>query len=134
MLIAYAAHTKSCTFLLDAEGICRWVIAHAGAKQASLQVAQRCVGAQYVASLDATADGLLVQRPRRGATMLFARSKNGRISLLRTEALTRFEVQDDADEVRDDDETVKRRGRTEEDPPTIRRIHRSMLPRARASR
>lgn len=95
--IAYAAHTASCTFLLDAEGICRRIAmnphssrpnrASAGSRNAS-----RCVGAQYVASLDAAASGCLVEMPRIGASMLFARvDDKGRVSLVRTGVITKFE-------------------------------------------
>lgn len=151
-LIAYAAHTQSCTYLLDAEGICRWVIARPGAKQGALELAHRCVGAQYVASLDPGAAGALVSDPRVGASMLFARSQ-GRITLMRTEPLTQFEVSAPGDEVpptrRFEEEDTLRKRRDETDPPTLRRrgeaaagdaddaaptlrrVRRSMLPRVR---
>jgi hypothetical protein len=55
------------------------------------RAAARCIGAQYVASLDAAAAGLLTDTPKVGTSMLFARSENGRISLVRTGHVTRFE-------------------------------------------
>jgi hypothetical protein len=92
--ISYAAHTASCTFLLDADGICRRIVmAPKGKRRESSRTASRCVGAQYVASLDGVAAGGLVEMPRVGAAMLFARvGENGRVSLVRTGALIRFET------------------------------------------
>ena len=56
------------------------------------RTASRCVGAQYVASLDGSAAGGLVEMPRVGAAMLFARvDENGRVSLVRTAVVTSFE-------------------------------------------
>ena len=96
--ILYAAHTASCTFLLDAEGICRRIVPIVTAAKAAtkrrdtVRAASRCVGAQYVASLDANVAGMLAEMPRVGAPMLFARTdERGRISLVRTGNVTRFE-------------------------------------------
>ena len=90
--ITYAAHTASCTFLLDAEGVCRRIVMAQHAKRKESQTAARCVGAQYVASLDASAAGCLVEMPRVGAAMLFARvDERGRVSLVRTGPCTGFE-------------------------------------------
>jgi hypothetical protein len=58
-----------------------------------LAFAQRCVGAQYVASLDLKVEGGLVQMPQVGSSMLFARSEDGRVALVRTAPLTAFEAQ-----------------------------------------
>lgn len=97
--ITYAAHTASCTFLLDAEGICRRIVMVALSKlpphtrQHIARRASRCVGAQYVASLDATLPGLLAGMPRVGAPMLFVQTDaRGRLSLVRTGVVTRFET------------------------------------------
>lgn len=93
----YAAHTATCTFLLDSEGICRKVVlapgAHANPRaRETARAAHRCVGAQYVASLDGAAAGFLIDTPKIGTAMLFARTdENGRISLVRTGHVTRFE-------------------------------------------
>ena len=97
--ILYAAHTASCTFLLDAEGICRRIVpvlpassAKTSKRRDTVRAASRCVGAQYVASLDANVAGMLAEMPRVGAPMLFARmDERGRISLVRTGNVTRFE-------------------------------------------
>lgn len=92
--ITYAAHTASCTFLLDSEGICRRIVMAPKGKRSVSRTAARCVGAQYVASLDGSAAGGLVEMPRVGAAMLFARvDENGRISLVRTSTLMSFESQ-----------------------------------------
>ena len=91
--ISYAAHTASCTFLLDDEGICRRiVVAPKGKRREGSRTAVKCLGAQYVASLDGCAAGGLVEMPRVGAAMLFARvDENGRVSLVRTGVVTSFE-------------------------------------------
>lgn len=91
--IAYAAHTQGCTFLLDAEGICRRVVVSPNnQRRDAARAATRCVGAQFVAALDPSAAGLLAEKPRVGASMLFARTDDrGRISLVRTGHLTGFE-------------------------------------------
>lgn len=91
--IIYAAHTGSCTFLLDSEGICRRIVmVPNGKRREASRTAARCVGAQYVASLDGSAAGGLVEMPRVGAAMLFARvDERGRVSLVRTGVVTSFE-------------------------------------------
>jgi hypothetical protein len=93
--ITYAAHTATCTFLLDADGICRRIIpASAGriAKKEITRANARCVGAQYVASLDASVTGFLADMPRVGSAMLFAvLDERGRVSLVRTGLVTQFE-------------------------------------------
>lgn len=93
--IQYAAHTAVCTFLLDADGICRRIQMNPGAGQRArdaARAASRCVGAQYVASLDGSLPGLLSEMPKVGIAMLFARTdERGRISLVRTGHVTRFE-------------------------------------------
>ena len=91
--ISYAAHTSSCTFLLDDQGICRRIVlAPKSKRREAARTSARCVGAQYVASLDGSAAGGLVEMPRVGAAMLFARvDENGRVSLVRTGLVTSFE-------------------------------------------
>ena len=90
--ITYAAHTASCTFLLDSEGICRRIVVAPKGKRSASRTASRCVGAQYVASLDGSAAGGLVEMPRVGAAMLFARvDERGRVSLVRTAVVISFE-------------------------------------------
>ncbi len=92
--ITYAAHTATCTFLLDSEGICRRIVmAPTGKRQSASRNAARCVGAQYVASLDPSVPGCLVEMPRVGVAMLFARvDERGRVALVRTGVVTRFEA------------------------------------------
>jgi hypothetical protein len=94
--ILYSATTDTATFLLDADGVCRWVTA-AGpvAKDGSWrgkEAAEHCVGAQYVASIDMRVAGGLVDLPRVGAHLVFAARdpQTGRIALLRTGPLVRF--------------------------------------------
>jgi hypothetical protein len=97
--IIYAAHTATCTFLLDADGMCRKIVLAPSSKRPqtakgkdAARAAQKCVGAQYVASLDASVSGMLAEMPRIGASMLFARvDERGRVSLVRTGPVTRFE-------------------------------------------
>lgn len=98
--ITYAVHTASCTFLLDAEGICRRIVLASSGKRSvrsrardAARAAARCVGAQYVACLDASVSGLMAEKPRPGGAMLFARvDERGRVSLVRTGVITRFET------------------------------------------
>ncbi len=97
--IVYAAHTATCTFYLDTAGICVdvAVIRESGVVLSTSyrsveRTAAQCVGAQYVASVDPRATGLLAELPRAGSAMLFARvDAKGRVSLLRTGPLIRFE-------------------------------------------
>jgi len=92
MEIVYAAHTQSGVFMLDADGVCRWAVGHSG-KSSAERVPERIVGAQYLASLDVTAEGALVDLPRVGCPMLFAATDpvTGRVRLVRTPPLLRFE-------------------------------------------
>lgn len=92
--ITYAVHTAACTFLLDREGICQRVIMAPQTRKLpkNAQNASRCIGAQYVASLDPSVPGCLVELPSAGLPMLFARvDERGRVSLVRTDNVTRFE-------------------------------------------
>lgn len=106
--IQYAAHTATCTFLLDSDGVCRRIVmvpsANASRSREAHRAASRCVGAQYVASLDPSLSGMLSDMPKVGISMLFARTdERGRISLVRTGHVTRFErhVEDPFVEVED---------------------------------
>jgi hypothetical protein len=97
-MIAYAAHTDTCTFYLDEDGTCRRVVRHRGEVAREADPAQRCVGAQYVASLDPTARGMLAAMPRLGVPLIFAYvGENGRIALVRTGAISKFEPATDAE-------------------------------------
>ncbi len=94
--IVYAAYTQSGVFMLDADGVCRWAVGHSGRSplvNGAERVPERIVGAQYLATLDVTADGGLVDLPRVGCPMLFAATDpvTGRVRLVRTPPLLRFE-------------------------------------------
>ncbi|HEX4477292.1 MAG TPA: hypothetical protein VH142_19515 [Polyangiaceae bacterium] len=96
MEIVYAAYTQSGVFMLDADGICRWAVGHSGRAplgNGAERVPERIVGAQYLAALDVTAEGGLVDLPRVGCPMLFAATDpvTGRVRLVRTPPLLRFE-------------------------------------------
>ncbi|MBK8256163.1 MAG: hypothetical protein IPK82_26275 [Polyangiaceae bacterium] len=85
--IVYAVHTRSCTYLLDDEGICRWVLSRSGAR-----TDDRCVGAQFVAALDLRENGGLVGELRIGASALFIRHEDGRFALIRTKPIEHVEM------------------------------------------
>ena len=90
MEIVYAAYTETGTFMLDERGVCRWAVAPPGKTHA--KIPERIVGAQYVATLDMSTRGGLVDLPEVGCPMLFAAvDENGRIQLVRTQPLLRFE-------------------------------------------
>jgi len=102
MNIVYAAHTDACTFYLDDDGICRRVLKKR-TKTASEEKSERCLGAQYVASLDVSTEGGLIPLPRVGVPMLFAYvGDGGRIALVRTGAVVRFERLFSPEEIPDD--------------------------------
>ena len=110
--IVYAAHTSSCTFLLDADGMCRRVLTRSqSAKESS--IAKRCLGAQSVASLDMSSEGGRVERPVPGAFLLFARVDEGRVALVKTAPLDRFEEVVADIRRRPDTNTTQRGFRTE---------------------
>jgi len=88
--IAYAVHTATCTYLLDEDGICRWTQARAGGPPPP--GADRCVGAQFVACLDVRSEGGLVGDMRTGGALLFVRSEDGRMVMLRTLPIERVDV------------------------------------------
>jgi hypothetical protein len=121
MNFAYVAHTEACTFLLDAEGVCRWLIPKHGADEATLKIAERCVGAQYVASLDRDAEGLLVHMPKPGTRLLFACvSEGGRIFLVRSGPVLKFEDADAPATTEDVDAETERGLRA---PADVRAAH-----------
>ena len=89
---SYAAHAGSNTFLLDDDGICRRILSRGKNRASTNKSTQRCLGAQYVASLDFSSETGLVERPKEGCPLLFARvDEAGRVSLVRTAPLERFE-------------------------------------------
>jgi hypothetical protein len=111
MPIAYAAHTETCTFFLDDEGICRQIIRRAagmnGVPRAEDSVS-RCIGAQYVASIDVATKGGLIAMPKVGTPLLFAYiGRDGRIALVRTGTLLRFETKQRAELAAVADESIQ---------------------------
>lgn len=88
--LTYAAHTRTATFYLDADGVCQRV--EPNGPQAARD-AERCIGAQYVAALDVSEPGGLLSQPRVGASMLFVvADAHMRYSLVRTAPVVRFET------------------------------------------
>lgn len=79
--LAYAVHTDACTYLLDEDGVCRWVTADDGRPPEDTTLA---IGAQFVACFDAAVPGGLVGDLRPGTAALFVRIQDGRSVLLRT--------------------------------------------------
>lgn len=90
MKFEYAARSANCALYLDADGVCRAFVTN-GEDQNVRALAQRCVGAQFVASLDPQAPNMLGREPRVGKSALFARMDGGRISVLRFGPILRFE-------------------------------------------
>ena len=96
--IAYVAHTERTKFFLDCDGICRLVVAVQAGRpmpqpaSGDKKAIDRCVGAQYVASIDTKINGKLVDLPRVGSPLVFAVIEDGRIALIQTGSLLRFEV------------------------------------------
>ena len=87
--MAYAVHTQACTYVLDQEGICRWIVARQGAVPPEVR---KCVGAQFVACLDLASKGGLVPDLRLNAMGLFVRlNEQGRMVLLRTGPIVRVD-------------------------------------------
>jgi hypothetical protein len=78
---AYAVHTAACTYVLDAAGVCHWVLGPNGGPASGMD---RCIGAQFVACIDEHAPGQLVGELRVGATALFACHDGERFVLLRS--------------------------------------------------
>lgn len=94
MDVSYIAHSERCALLLDADGICLWVVPKVGADDATVAAARRCVGAQYVAALDRDAPGFMGHEPRAGTSLLFALVTDGRVALVRFGPLQAFEKLD----------------------------------------
>jgi hypothetical protein len=103
MTIAYVAYTERNVLMLDGDGICvrveplrgpmtlRWGDTPHARPELS-DGALRCIGAQYVASIDPSVPGGLARMPRVGTSMLFAAAAHdGRIYCVRAGPLTHFE-------------------------------------------
>ena len=97
--LAYIAHSERCALLLDADGVCRWVVPKLDASDTMVAAARRCIGAQYVATLDHDTPGYMGHEPRIGTNLLFALVTDGRVSLARFGPLTAFEELDAASAV-----------------------------------
>lgn len=92
----YAVHTQTCTYLLDEDGICRWIVSPTGMVPPDVRL---CVGAQFVACIDLRIGGALVGELRIGASALFVRTdaESGRAVLLRTRVIEHVEFRRDVD-------------------------------------
>lgn len=92
-VIRYIAHADSAALLLDEDGICRASVLkkHGRGRAPRAEELERCVGAQYVATLDPDVDGLLAHEPEVGKRALFAQVERGRIVVFRFGPLVDFE-------------------------------------------
>ncbi len=79
--MAFAVHTRACTYLLSADGVCRWIVSKQGIVSEHVR---QCIGAQFVACLDLTVAGGLVGELAVGGRALFVRHDDDRLVLLRT--------------------------------------------------
>ena len=81
--VAYAVHTRTCTFLLDAEGLCHWIISRTGVLPTEIR---GCVGAQFVACLHPELAGSLAGELVIGAAALFVKldPETGKFMLMRS--------------------------------------------------
>ncbi len=79
--MAYAVHTATCTYLLDDDGVCRWIVSQQGIVPGHVR---QCIGAQFVACIDVTIHGALVAELRVGGRALFVQQSGERMVLLRT--------------------------------------------------
>ena len=112
MNAVFLATSEHHVLSLDADGICR-VVTPCGKPGAGRDVS-RCLGAQFVATLDPAAPGLLALEPRAGASMLFIRIDDGRASLLRFGPVVAFESLEDQAPVSS--------YRTIQEPSTVRNV------------
>jgi hypothetical protein len=96
MVPAFIARTHHHLLLLDDGGVCFQVSRLCEGGDAT-EGAMRCLGAQYVAALDASEPGFLRQEPTVGAPMLFAKVIDGEICVVRTGPLEHFEICTTAD-------------------------------------
>lgn len=93
--LAYVAHSQRCALLLDEDGVCRAVVPKVDLSDHLVQATKRCVGAQFVATLDPDVEGLLGHEPRVGKSILLAAVETGRVALLRFGPLLAFEEYDE---------------------------------------
>ncbi len=86
----FAVHTRSCTFLLDAEGTCKWIVSRTGMVPPEIR---KCVGAQFMACLHPELDGGLAGELVIGAAALFVKddASTGRFMLMRSGTIVHIE-------------------------------------------
>ncbi|NUO49722.1 MAG: hypothetical protein HOV80_12780 [Polyangiaceae bacterium] len=91
----YAVHTRSCTFLLDDEGLCRFIVSRTGMVPPDIR---GCVGSQFVACLHPDLEGGLAGELIVGAAALFAKQEapSGKMILLRSGPILYVELRDAA--------------------------------------
>ena len=88
--VAYAVHTRSCTFLLDANGLCHWIVSRTGVLPTEVR---GCVGAQFVACLHPELEGSLAGELVIGAAALFVKQddESGAFALMRSGVILHVE-------------------------------------------
>jgi hypothetical protein len=86
--LIYALHTNTCSYLLDADGVCRRIGSPNGMIPAHVR---KCIGAQFVACLDLDVAGGLIGELREGTMALFVQQDGEHMSLLRTSRITRVD-------------------------------------------
>lgn len=92
----YAVHTRSCTFLLDDEGLCRFIVSRTGMVPPDIR---GCVGSQFVACLHPDLEGGLAGELIVGAAALFSKQEaNGKMVLLRSGPILYVELRGSASE------------------------------------
>ena len=88
----YAVHTRSCTFLLNEEGSCQFIVSRTGMVPPDIR---GCVGSQFVACLHPELEGGLAGELIVGASALFAkREESGRMVLMRSGPIVHVELRD----------------------------------------
>jgi hypothetical protein len=102
MIIHYVAQTRDHLLMLDEDGVCIDVHRRRIDRDGSAsEGAAHCLGAQYVAALDPSEPGFLAHTPTLGVPMLFAKVElTGKISVVRTGPLERFDVRGEAESER----------------------------------
>lgn len=111
--MAYAVHTRTCTYLLDSAGVCRWLVSPQSAVPKHVR---KCMGAQFVACLDLEVEGALVGELKVGGMALFVRQTDEHMVLLRTGKIIRVDdrtVEDSSNQAPDPlDEPTEAYGRS----------------------
>ncbi len=89
--VRYAVHTRTCTFLLDEEGLCHWIVSRTGMVPPDIR---GCVGAQFVACLHPELEGGLAGELVVGAAALFVKhdDESRRMVLLRSGPIAHVEL------------------------------------------